>query len=141
MSKTNAVATKSEATALTSAVQEGELNTVDSRGQVPAFRMVKAVTRPVLKFGASPEYVRIESAMYKGEKLAKAKYDSVPTLMEVVNLRTGEAALIVVAKVLEQELNGAYPDQSYVGKDFQIRKIKTDDKNYALWSVAEIMLT
>ena len=141
MSKTNAVATKSEETALTSAVQEGELQTVDSRGQVPAFRMVKAVTRPVLKFGVSPEYVRIESAMYKGEKLEKAKYESVPTLMEVVNLRTGEAALVIVAKVLEQELNGAYPDQSYVGKDFQIRKIKTDDKNYALWSVAEIVLT
>ncbi len=120
-------------------VLDAPLNEVTPAGTTPAFEVVRAVTRPVIKFGAAPEYVRIESSMYKGEALEKAKIKTVPTLLDVVNLRTGEAALIVVAKVLELELERTYPGGSYIGKDYQIRKIKTD-KDYSLWAIAEIKL-
>jgi hypothetical protein len=78
--------------------------------------------------------------MRTGEKMAGSKIAQLPTLMDVVNLKTGEAMLIVVPTVLHQELDKAYPNGGYVGKAFQIRKIKTEDKAYSLWSIAEIEL-
>lgn len=120
------------------AVQEPELNTVTPAGKAPAFEVLKAVTRPVFKFGAAPEYIRIESPMRTGEALSGAKIKELPTLLDVVNLRTGEAMIIVCATVFRKELSAAYPDHGYVGKDFQVRMIKTADKDYSLWAIAEI---
>jgi hypothetical protein len=109
----------------------------ESSAPAPVFRMKKAVTRPVLKFGASPEYVQAESAIYQGEPIPNAKIKELPSLLDVINLRTGEAMVIVCATVLRQELEAAYPGDSIIGKQFQIRKIKTS-KDYSLWSIAEI---
>jgi hypothetical protein len=121
-------------------VTETPLTELTTAGTAPVFEAVKAVTRPVLRFGAQPEYVRIEGPMYQGEKIEKAKYENVPTLLDVINLRTGEAMMMVCASVFISEMDRAYPDASYVGKDFQVRKINTDGKKYAIWSITEIRL-
>ena len=114
------------------------LNEVTSAGTAPSFAVVKAVTRPVLRFGTQPEYIRIESLMYEGEVMEKSKIKAIPTLLEVINLKTGEAMLMVCAEVFKQEILRNYPKDAYVGKDFQVRKIKVDGKDYALWAIAEI---
>lgn len=116
------------------------LKEVTSAGTAPSFAVVKAVTRPVLKFGVSAEYVRFEGPMYEGEKLEKSKYDDPATLAEVVNLRTGEQMIMICYTVLITELAKHYPNDGYVGKDFEIRKVAADGKKYALWSIAEIQL-
>ena len=120
-------------------IAEVPLNEVTPAGTPPAFEVVKAVTRPVMKFGVSPEFIRVESPIYKGPVMEKAKFKTPPHLMEVINLRTGEPALVVCAMVFMSELEKAYPNNGYVGHDFQVRKIKTD-KDYALWSIIEIKL-
>ena len=110
-------------------------------GKVPTFKIKAAVTRPVLKFGVAPEYIHIESAMVLGEKMEGAKIKELPTLMDVINISTGESMLIVCATVFRQELHKAYPNDTYVNKDFMVRKIKTSAKNYAIWAITEIELT
>ena len=114
------------------------LNELTSAGTAPAFTVVKAVTRPVLRFGVQPEYIRIESPMYEGQVMPQSKIKDVPTLLEVINLKTGEAALMFCAQVFKQELSKSYPKDAYVGKDFQVRKIKAEGARYALWSITEI---
>lgn len=114
------------------------LNELTSAGTAPVFAVVKAVTRPVLRFGVQPEYIRVESPMYQGDPMEKSKIKAIPTLLEVFNLKTGEAMLMVCAEVFKQEILRNYPKDAYVGKDFQIRKIKVDGKDYALWAIAEI---
>ena len=109
-------------------------------GNAPEFTRIKSVTRPVLKFGAAAEYVRFEGPMYEGEKLKKSKYDDPATLAEVVNLRTGEQMIMICYTVLITELAKHYPNDGYVGKDFEIRKVVAIGKKYALWSITEIQL-
>ena len=116
------------------------LNEVTSAGAAPSFTRIKSVTRPVLKFGVSAEYVRFEGPMYVGDKLEKTKYDEPATLAEVVNLRTGEQMIMICYRVLSTELAKHYPNDGYVGKDFEIRKFAATGKKYALWSIAEIQL-
>ena len=136
MSKTTEVSTPEVLPAATTE----PMKEATSAGTAPSFAVVKAVTRPVLKFGVSPEYVRFEGPMYVGERLEKSKYDDPATLAEVVNLRTGEQMIMICYKVLSTELTKHYPNDGYVGKDFEIRKVAADGKKYALWSIAEIQL-
>jgi len=82
----------------------------------------------------------IESAMRQGEAMEKSKIKELPILMDVVDLKTGEAMLMICPTVFRQELSKAYPDHIYVGKAFQVRKIKTEDKAYSLWGITEIAL-
>jgi len=131
---------KSESHEVEVIAPEHELEVVNSAGTVPQFTVVKAVTRPVLKFAVAPEYILIESAMRQGEAMEKSKIKELPILMDVVDLKTGEAMLMICPTVFRQELTKGYPDNSYVGKTFQVRKIKTEDKNYSLWGVTEIAL-
>jgi len=131
---------KSESHEVEVMAPEHELEVVNSAGTAPQFTVVKAVTRPVLKFGAAPEYILIESAMYQGEPMEKSKIKELPILMDVVDLKTGEAMLMICPTVFRQELSKAYPDHTYVGKTFQVRKIKTEDKDYSLWGITEIAL-
>lgn len=106
----------------------------------PAFKVVKAVTRPVLKCGTSPEFIRVEGPIHRGEPMKGTKIAEAPYLMDIINLRTGEAALMICPTVFRNELEKGYPKESYVGKDFQIRKITTEGKAYSLWSITEIEL-
>ena len=138
MRKEKEVSVETAPELLPTTANTSDLVEVTSEGTPPAFEVVKAVTRPVLKFGISPEYIRIESPMRTGEKIEGAKFKELPTLLDVINLKTGEAQIIVCASVFRQELSKAYPDHGYVGKDFQVRMIKTPEKDYKLWGITEI---
>jgi len=126
-------------------VVETPLVQVTSAGTVPSFRAVKAVTRPLIRFGASPEFVRFEGAIYQAPPLAHGtasqKKMAAPFMADVVNLKTGEAAQIILPTVLHKELVEKYPEDSYVSKDFQLRKINVAGKDYSIWSITEIELT
>ena len=139
MSKEKEVSVETAPELLPTTANTSDLVEVTSEGIPPAFEVVKAVTRTVMKLGVAPEFIRIEGPIYLGEPMEKAKIKAVPHLLNVINLRTGEAALIVCATVFRNELEAEYPDNGYVGKDFKIRKIKTD-KDYSLWSIIEIKL-
>lgn len=134
------VTTGKEVEVLTAPETGKELKTVDESGNIPLFEVVKAVTRPVLRFGVRPEFIRVESAMREGELMEKAKIKNPPTLMDIIDLRTGEAMVVVCATVFANELENVYPADGYVGKDFQVRKINVDGKDYSLWSITEIKL-
>ena len=133
MSKEKEVSVETAPELLPTTANTSDLVEVTSEGTPPAFEVVKAVTRTVMKLGVTPEFIRIEGPIYLGEPTKKA----VPHLLNVINLRTGEPALIVCGTVFRTELEAEYPDSGYVGKDFKVRKIKTD-KNYSLWSIIEI---
>ena len=139
MSKEKEVSVETAPELLPTTANTSDLVEVTSEGIPPAYEVVRAVTRTVMKLGATPEFIRIEGPIYLGEPMEKAKIKAVPHLLNVINLRTGEAALIVCATVFRNELEAEYPDNGYVGKDFKIRKIKTD-KDYSLWSIIEIKL-
>jgi hypothetical protein len=109
-------------------------------------KKVKAVTLPVLKLQpGAPAIVRFESAMRVSDQIETAKGGDRAKAMEpatvahVVDMQTGEEAIIIVGKVLKGELDKAYPSNSYVGKTFEIiNKGKLGDKKYNAYSVTEV---
>ena len=98
----------------------------------------KTVTVPVFKFQPDvPAYIRIEDAIYVGKKVEEKKEPA--RLCHIVNLETGEENLMIVGKVLEGTLNEMYPDNSYVGKSFEVLNHGIrGDKKYNTYSISEV---
>lgn len=90
-----------------------------------------------LKIG-SPVYVKIESLLYEGKKLEDKKDPA--TLVDVIDLETGQNAIMVIPAVVQSTLEESYPNGGYVGLQFAIEKLdKTSpDKKYFPYSVQEI---
>lgn len=112
---------------------------------VPAFRTVKLVTKPVLKWVPNrARYFTVNGAIYQAEQAVNregekvGKYDTPPFLLPVIDLSTGEEALAIAYSVLRKELESAYPGDGYVGRSFSITQLKAEGKSYALWAIAEI---
>jgi hypothetical protein len=110
------------------------------------FKRKKLLTRPVLKFIENqPVYVKLEEPIYVGREL---KADLAPDgtkkkepahLANVIDLRTGELAQIIVAAVVLSVLNEEYPNSGYVGRCFAItKKGKAPGKQYFGYNVEEI---
>lgn len=113
----------------------------------PAFRpkVVRKVTRRVLKLAFdTPVFVKVQKAMYEGKEIKAAAGTAdaqmkPATLLDVVDLTTGEEVQIVAAAVLVSVLHESYPSDSYVGRCFQLVKRKgADSKRYHLYDVDEI---
>lgn len=118
------------------------------------FEIVKHVTLPLLKISedGTPVHVRFEGVIFKAEKIegsraAKTAEDgskiekAPPELAHVTNLQNGEPAQIICNAVLAAELRKTYKDDAYVGKMFQIRRLKmATGKNYATFEILEIRL-
>ena len=108
------------------------------------FKKVKSVTVPVLKLlSDQPVYIRVQSRMEVSKQIENKKAGVKPmdpaTVLHVVDLSTGEEAILIVGKVLEGVFNETYADGSYVGKDFEIvNHGKRGDKKYNTYSVAQI---
>lgn len=112
----------------------------------PVFTRKRAVTRPVLSLKpGTPIYVFIQGSMHTGEKIdggseadrAKAP----PTLMHVEDLSTRDSKIVICPKVLQGELDKNFPDETYVGKCFEISTIKPDEargKKYNLIALYEM---
>lgn len=90
--------------------------------------VVRRVTASVIKFEIDkPRVVRIDDAMRistrkggDGDKGGKTMGPA--TIMTATDIETGEQGVIVVNKVLAGNLAEQYPDDSYVGRTFEIVK-------------------
>ncbi|MDX1939681.1 MAG: hypothetical protein SFU99_03970 [Saprospiraceae bacterium] len=85
----------------------------------PKFKVVKKVTGvPFLKIEThKPVYVRFTSPITVGQMKKKEAFFST-----VDNMETGEVMKLLVNKVLSRQLNENYPNDSFVGKTFEIIK-------------------
>lgn len=107
------------------------------------FKKTKTVTVPVLKLmPGAPAYVRFEQAMEKSKQMAQ-KVGEKPmdpaTIMHCTDLNTDDECLLIVGKVFEGVINDTYPNNSYVGKCFEvINRGKLGDKKYNAYSLTEI---
>lgn len=110
------------------------------------FKRKRAITLPTFKFEQDkPLYCKILTPMHEGRvRLARGQTEldpdkKPPTLATVVNLESGELGQIILAEVLKTELSEAYPNNSYVGKGFEITKQKRKEgKRYDPYALAEI---
>ena len=108
----------------------------------------KLLTRPVLKMPEGvPRYVKIEHPMFIGKTIKeKSKGDSddkkqkePATILDVIDLSTGEQAQIVCNAVLKSVLAEEYPNDSYVGLCFSIEKQgRAPGKDYNPFHIEEI---
>ena len=108
------------------------------------FAKVKTVTVPVLKLmPGQPAYIKVQSAMetskqIEGKKVGEKAMEPA-TIMHCIDLQTGEETLVIVGKMLQSVINEGYPDNSYVGKSFEvINHGKRGDKKYNAYSLVEI---
>lgn len=101
-------------------------------------KIVRHVTLPLFKFdGKTPSYLRFDGAMFTG-KIVDDKKEP-PTMANVTNMATGEMGQIIVGAVLKQELTNQYPNDSYVGKTFEIVKSAPEGaRKYSLWNITEV---
>lgn len=107
----------------------------------------KLLTRPVFKLATGVSlYVFIEKAMYVGKDLdAKKPVDpSKPkkepaTILEVINLASGELGVLLVPAVVKGVFHDEYKNDTYVGKCFGITKqTRAPGKQYDPYNVEEI---
>lgn len=128
----------------------------------PKFVIKKHVTLPLLKLNDSgvPIYAFFTGAIFKAKVNeveqkayvknlaaweASDKSEAAPTqpnppeLAHVIDMESGEVAQIIVNAILKTELIDTYPNGTYVGKGFEIKKFKpTGGKRYAMIQIAEV---
>lgn len=107
------------------------------------FKVIKNVTLPLVKMEEDyPIYVKITSAMFVGKEVkgdGKTATMEPAVLAHVVNLENGEAAQIIISAVIKENLKDNYPEDSYVGKQFEfIKHAKRVGKRYNDYSITEI---
>lgn len=103
----------------------------------------KLLTRPVLKYVVDvPNFVKIETAAHIGKEMkagADGKKKEPATLCNVIDLRTGEPAQLILNAVVKSVLAEEYPNDSYVGLCFSITKQKrVEGKQYDPFMIEEI---
>lgn len=112
------------------------------------FRVVKHVTRPLIKLKEDTIYVlRFDAPMFQAEQTKNPKKDAngnpvpPPTVAHVTDAENGVASQIVCNEVLKSELEKTYPDKSYVGKWFELLKNKkSEGKTYNTFGITELEL-
>jgi hypothetical protein len=94
----------------------------------------KLLTRPTISMKAEGAecFVKIEGSMFTGkamkEKIVEGQKPKEPaTLLNVINLSTGEEAQLVVPTVMKSVFEEDYADDSYVGKCFHIKNLGKKD--------------
>lgn len=103
------------------------------------FRKTKNITLPLFKMaGNQPYYFQPTGPMFLGKTIDDQK--DAATLLNVIDLETGEEGQIIVGAVLKSILNENYEGDSYVGKGLEIIQHKAGDtgKKYNTYTVAEV---
>lgn len=116
--------------------------------EMSQFRVVKHVTRPLLKLEPGIQYyIKIESAFRQAEQMKNAKKDAAgnvippPFIVDVLNLEGGTPSQMVANEVFRTELVKQYPNDSYVGKFFElVKNTKAEGKNYNTFGITELAL-
>ncbi len=106
----------------------------------------KLLTRPILKMELDvTRYVKIVAPMYIGREMKKKKNDDddkkkePATIIDCVDLQTGEPCQIVANTVLKSVLAEEYPEAGYVNKCFAITKqAKQPGRDYNKFKIEEI---
>ena len=116
------------------------------------FEIVKRLTVPflIIPSDGTPLYLQFKTAIEPdkttfSERVRASKKDGEKQvepmhIAEVVNLQSGEVLRLVAHQVLESTLTDGYPNASYVGKAFEIKKTKAAGKRYFNFDVTEIRL-
>lgn len=108
-------------------------------------KIKRNITLPLIKpVIDQPVYIKVTGPMFEGKKIEgtgdKAKMEPA-TLLNCVNLETGEDAQIIVPAVLKGIFEDEYDGDAYVGKGFAVTKHpKASGKRYHPFSVAELEL-
>ena len=122
--------------------------------EIMQFEVVRNVTLPfiIIPSDGTPFYLKFNTAIEQdkttfSERVRKSKKDSDSSqtqepmhIAEVTNLQTGEIGRLVLHQVLESNLREAYPNDSYVEKNFQIKKQKATKGRYFVFDIVEIRL-
>lgn len=110
------------------------------------FKTKKLLTIPNLKLIENqPVHIRITSAMFVGKEI-KSRRNAAPTtqrepatLVNAVNLDTGEECQVILSAIPKSTLTEGYPDDTYVGKCFRLTKLpRKEGKEYNGFKVEEI---
>lgn len=106
------------------------------------FKVKKHVTLPLFKWeNNTPYYYRFDTAIAQGkpikEKAGESKKEPA-YLAQVTNLQNGEQGEIILGTVLRGILDDDYPEESYVGKCFELVQKRITGKNYNSYGVTEI---
>lgn len=107
-------------------------------------KAVRRVTRPVMKMEEGKAvFFRAVGAFYEGREIKPTSGTDAQmkpaTLIDVIDLETGEEAQIVAGAVLASNLREAYPNDTYKGRCFQVTKLpKAKGKRYFNFDVVEI---
>lgn len=100
-------------------------------------RKIRSITKQLLKLENNrPYYLRLVGPMFLGKKIDDQKEPA--TLIDVVNLETGEENQIIVAAVLKGILHETYEGDSYVGKCFEVVKHRIAEAKYNTFNLSEI---
>lgn len=107
------------------------------------FKIKKQITRTRLTLLPElPVYVKIESGYYDlppEVTIKQAKGQERPIIVNVVDLETGVGHSMMMYTVLKNELDRAYPEQSFVGKSLMIvRHDMRGAKGYCTFDIAEL---
>lgn len=116
------------------------------------FDVVRQVTIPVLKWQAGLSIVCQVTSPFKLGKDISSVTKMLPPHLTVAKILTqrGNTALrtLIIGAVLKEELEGQYPNESYVGRWFTMRKLAREkfinqlgemtEKRYSLYQVLEI---
>jgi hypothetical protein len=110
----------------------------------PSFQVKRAITLELLKPALDvPVYVLIKTPIKVGKAIVKAGEQNMEPakVVNCTNLETGEDVQMIIPSVLNAILTEEYPDDTYVGKGFQIiKRAKTAGKRYHTFNVAELEL-
>ena len=132
----------------TAATQTTDMDTKKGDAPTFTFKVKKHVTLPLLKImPEKPLYVKFDEAIVKAKPQAGGRVPAAdsaaakkepPELAHVIDLTTGEHVQIIIGAVLGAELRATYPNDSYVGKAFEIVQHKVQGKQYATYGITEI---
>lgn len=106
-------------------------------------KKVRNLTLDILKFvEQEPRYVKITGAVFLGKEQKDKdpeKKKAPAHLAHCINLEDGTECQIIVAAVVLSVLTDDYPNDSYVGKCFEIvKKNRVQGKAYFPYGVTEI---
>lgn len=112
------------------------------------FRVVRHVTRPLLKLQENKQYyIKVDEPMKQADPVTGGRQQKgadgnpvpPPFIMAVTNLEDGVAYTMIANEVLKTELEKQYPSHGYVGKFFELSKnTKAEGKRYNTFGITEL---
>lgn len=111
------------------------------------FKTKKLLTIPLLKLAVGvTAYIKVTAPMYIGKEIKSKRANANPaaarepaTLVNAINLETGEQCQVICSAVVKGVFEDNYPDDSYVGKCFSLLKLeRAAGKEYNGFKVVEV---